>query len=276
MDKQVNIFSNIDKSTVGSDALSRYQEELRLSGYTLIPNVISPADCGRYKDAIYHVYQQQVDEFGGLERLQQINDIGVCRHPFFSDDSFVSLMKISVIDELVKASVANPYVLNVQRGLINAPEETIATRSWHRDHPYQNFITSRPVSLTAIYLLDPSTTENGGVEVIPGSESWTEMPHEDYFEKHKKHIAGQQGDVIIIDSMLFHRTTQNRSDKDRVAFVQLFTHPMIKQSLDYTALLDGKYQDDAILSSMLGYKTQTDSSDLAYRTRKLSKRVNEY
>ena len=51
--------------------------------------------------------------------------------------------------------------------------------------------------------------------------------------------------------------------------VQIYTHPLLKQSIEFPRALDGRFRDDPDLAMLLGYQTALSESDRDYRTHKL-------
>lgn len=104
---------------------------------------------------------------------------------------------------------------------------------WHQDSVYFPFEPARPV--VGLWLaVTEATLENGCLHVLPGSHREPVHPHVDdrrdganlgYIEIVDHDMAGSQpvlmapGDLLVFDSHLMHRSTDNESDGIRAAMV---------------------------------------------------------
>ena len=105
--------------------------------------------------------------------------------------------------------------------------------SWHQDSTYWDL--SRPDVMTAWVALTPSTTENGCMQVIPGTHKQDQVPHRDTFAKSNLLSRGQEiavevdqsqavnvvlqpGEMSLHHVRIFHGSEANRSPMRRVGF----------------------------------------------------------
>ncbi len=243
-------------------------ERLDFAGYTTLPGHLAPAVNGALRQAVDRVYGAQCEAFGA-DNLERIGDSGVCRSPFIEDDMFCDLLKDPYIKQIMHHYFGALFTLHVQRGVISEPNERHPASVWHREPAYQNFTTSQPISFSVIYLLDGSNSRNGGLHILEGSHRFETIPSDTYILDHEKVVEAEEGTVLIFNSALFHRGGRNISDRARHSVVQIFTHPLLKQSIEFPRGLEGRFQDDPELAMLLGYQTALADTDLAYRTRKL-------
>jgi ectoine hydroxylase-related dioxygenase (phytanoyl-CoA dioxygenase family) len=73
-----------------------------------------------------------------------------------------------------------------------------------------------------IWLLDDFTTENGATRVIPGSQTWSQLPQTVLADPAAPHpqevlLTAPAGTVIVMNTHAWHGGTANRSDHDRRA-----------------------------------------------------------
>ena len=73
-----------------------------------------------------------------------------------------------------------------------------------------------------VWLLDDFTTENGALRVVPGSHRSGERPQDVLADPeaphpHERLVTGRAGDLVVMNSHLWHGGTANRTDRRRLA-----------------------------------------------------------
>ena len=257
--------SEVSKALSDVDVVN---EEVTRVGYSVIKNVFSKKDCVLAKKKIDRVYDKQIKECGNEKFLFSINDQDVARALFLYDDFFLKFIKNTTIQKSLRKFFGEKYILNLQNAPINRPHNSHYGSTWHRDLSYQHFVPSRPISITTLICLDKFTKKNGGTCILPFSHKFEKFTSDKFVEKNERFISAEVGDVIFFDSLLFHRAGANRTGKDRKLIVQLFTLPFIKQQIDYSKMLNGRYSKDKNLSYLLGYDSRVEDSVLNWRKRR--------
>ena len=245
-----------------------YMEGLRGPGFTILENIFDKDVCELAKDKIDLLYEKQIKELGGEEYLISINDQNVVRALFIYDDFFLKFINNKHILLILEKCFNQKYILNQQNSPINKAHESHYDSAWHRDLSYQHFVSSRPIAINVLVCLDAFTEANGGTHVLPHSHKFEEFSSKNYHEKNKKIIISNIGDVLIFDSMLYHRAGPNRTDKDRKLLVHQYTLPFVKQQINFPKMLGGKYSDKEELSYLLGYDSETEDNVVNWRERK--------
>jgi len=258
----VNIQTKLNK------AIDLHIEELQVNGFSVLENVLKDdelKDCRLKLDAIY---ETQKTKFGEIN-LTKINEQNLVRCSLVYDDFFLNIATNSRVLEIVKCVIGNYFILHLQNGIINKPNEEHHQSSWHRDLPYQNFVISKPLAIGALYCIDDFSNESGGTFVLPYSHRVESIPSVQYVEKYSRQIVAKAGSVILFDSMLFHKAGYNFSSFIRRAINNVYVVPILKQQIDLPLALNGKYADDEFLSKFLGYQSRTLSSDIEWRNSRL-------
>ena len=158
-----------------------------------------------------------------------------------------------------------------QNGVINTPQQRHSQVAYHRDLPYQHFVSSRPLAISALFCIDAFRVENGATTVLPASHRVEAFPSDGVAEQLDTPVTAEAGSFILFDSMLFHRAGVNRSDRPRRAVNQVFTVPLIAQQISLPEALQGRYQEDPELARLLGYDMAPPGSVLAWRERRLKR-----
>ena len=248
--------------------LDSHFEELNRSGYTILENVFSKKSCDIAKIKIDKIYKKQIEECGNENFLYSINDQDVVRALFVYDDFFIKFINNKNIINFLNLCFGCKFILNLQNSPINRAHQSHYGSTWHRDLSYQHFVPSRPIAITILICLDPFTIENGGTHILPFSHKFEEFASNNYSKKNEKILCANIGDILIFDSLLYHRAGPNKSNKERKLLVQMYTLPFVKQQINYPKMLNGKYSKKKDLSYLLGYDSEIEDSVLSWRKRR--------
>jgi ectoine hydroxylase-related dioxygenase (phytanoyl-CoA dioxygenase family) len=162
-------------------------------------------------------------------------------------------------------------VLMQQNGVINPPRQPHTQLAYHRDLPYQHFVSSRPLAVSALLCLDPFRLDNGATTVIPASHKVEAFPSAEVAAHLDTPVTAEAGSFIVFDAMLFHRAGSNQSDRPRRAVNHVYAVPIIAQQLSLPDALGGRYADDPTLAELLGYGVRPSTSVLQWRERRLER-----
>ena len=254
----------IDGVVKEGTAFDLHLEELSIQGYTVLPPVVDGETLGVISERLEAVYSQQESEFGA-DGLASINELNLARCPLAYDDYFLKLATNDQVLKVVTALLGDYFLLHLQNGVINRPSKEHHQSSWHRDLPYQDYVISKPIAVSAFWCIDEFTTENGATFVLPFSHREDKLPGLSYVEKHGLQMKAPAGSVIIFNSMLYHRAGYNRSENTRRGINHVYTVPILKQQIDLPSALEGKHADDPFLHKLLGYGSQVKGSVSDFR-----------
>ena len=250
------------------DAAAAHAERIRVIGYTVVPSGLpagAVAELGRRLDA---VLQQQAAEVGE-STLAAIGDTWTARCPLASDEAFLDLVRDPLLLAICRRLLGDYVVLMQQNGVINPAGQAHTQLAYHRDLPYQHFVSSRPLAVSALFCIDPFRRETGATTVLPASHRVEAFPSEDVARTLDTPVEADAGSYIVFDSMLFHRAGANTSGRPRRGVNHVFTIPLIAQQVSLPAALDGRYSDDPELARLLGYDTAPAQSVADWRRRRL-------
>ena len=250
------------------EALKRPLRELAEQGYTVLPEVWHSEHRKLFGEVLHANQARQEQEAGGRKALTEIGEADTVRAPLSLDRRWLYTIEHEQVAELLKHTLGDYYILHLQNGLINQPSLTHNQSQWHRDLPYQNYVSSRPLAISALWCIDEFTEENGATHVVPGSHKVEFAESEDWLEANAKVLTAPAGSVIVFDSMLMHRAGQNRSEKVRRAVNHMYSIPLIKQQIDLPRLLGEDFPDNAAQRRLLGYDSQSPRDVAAFLNRK--------
>jgi ectoine hydroxylase-related dioxygenase (phytanoyl-CoA dioxygenase family) len=258
-----SFYGRVEQTRVENDA-ARYAEEIAVRGFTVIPDLFSPAELAEWRERIDSVYNRQETEFG-REALIAIQELDLCRAPLLYDFEFIRLARHPLVLSVAKLFLGNWFILNLQNAIINRPNQVHHQSSWHRDLPYQNWVISRPLAINALLAIDEFSEITGGTHVVPFTHKTEVLPSDAYIEANRIVAAAPAGSAIVFDSMLFHRAGANTSPNIRRAVNHLYTTPILKQQYDFPRALGDRPDLEPDVSRLLGYTSQVPVDDRAWR-----------
>jgi ectoine hydroxylase-related dioxygenase (phytanoyl-CoA dioxygenase family) len=245
------------------------EEVIRL-GFSIVPNVLDAHTLEEACRRLDSVYQKQEQEFG-QERLSVINEKNMARAPLVYDEWFLKIAAHDTVLSLVRQFLGDYFILHLQNGIINTPDEIHHQTSWHRDLPYQNFVSSQPLSISALFCIDDFNAETGGTFVLPFSHKFDYFPALEYVEKHKFQTTAEAGSVILFDSMLFHCAGINRSKTVRRGINNMYVVPILKQQINLTRCFPQPDNLDGWTRRFLGFDSDVPSSVNEWRNIRMTK-----
>ena len=254
-----------ERMTAISDA-ALHAERIRLVGFTILPEVFTPAEAADISARLDALLQRQIDEAGGVEQLAGDQETVRCCLAY--DDTFVRLASAAPVLDVCRHLLGDFFVLMQQNGVVNPPSRQHTQRAYHRDLPYQHFVSSRPIAISALFCAEPFTVANGATVVLPGSHKVEEFPSDAAVDALQRPLEAPAGSFCMFDSMLFHRAGDNQSGHPRRGVNHVYTLPFVAQQISLPDALGGRYADVPSLARLFGYSTAPAKSVTAWRDRR--------
>lgn len=237
-----------------SNEVERTCESIRRLGYGVIDGGYSREQLAKLGDAFDHVQDGYAACHGGAEALRSIDEHNTIRLPLAQDPAFLELATNGRILDICSRLISGYAVLNQQNAIINPPNGKPYNQGvWHRDLPYQHFVSSRPLAVNALFCLDAFTPENGATMVLPASHRQEAFPSDDFVSTQAVPVAAPAGSFIVLDCMVFHSGGINTTAKPRRAVNHVYTIPLIRQQIDLPRALGDDFTSDGKLRRLLGY-----------------------
>ncbi len=247
-------------------------EAIRRNGYTVYEGALTPEEARTAGALLDNLYDRQVQEIGGMDRLEKINDQNIVRSMLVYEHAFLHLANNPLLMPIIKAILGENISLGAQVGILNRPTERNYQESWHRELQYQHFVSSQSLAVQVLYALDPFTCDNGGTFFLPSSQMFEEFPSDGFVRRNEIQIEAPIGSAIVFDAMLYHRGAPNRTNAVRRAVNNLYTLPMIQQQINFAKMLNGRYSEDPELFNLLGYRWNTADNVSDWRERHLNQK----
>ncbi len=255
------------------DETSIHAERIRLLGYSVFDSGLSPAEIADLGERLDAVLARQIQEFGGAARLASIGDTLTARCPLVYDEAFLRLAAHPPLLALCRRLLGDYIVLMQQNGIVNPSAATHTQGVYHRDLPYQHFVSSRPLAISVVFCIDPFRVDTGATAVLPASHLTERFPSAAVATSVDRTITAEPGAFVVFDSMLFHRAGANTSGRVRRAVNHVYSLPIIAQQISLPAALRGRHADDPALAQLLGYESAPAESVVDWRERRLRART---
>ena len=247
-----------------ADEIGRAVESLRLLGFAVLEAGYAAEQVAALPERFDALRAKAMAEYGA-EALRAIDEHNTVRCPLAADPAFLDLAMNDRILELCGRLMGPGFILNQQNGIVNPSDGTTYNQSlYHRDLPYQHFVSSRPLAVNALYCIDEFTAENGSTLVVPATHKDEAFPSDDFIRANERVVTAPAGSFLVLDCMVYHRGGVNRSGKDRRAVNHVYTIGLMRQQIDLPALLGAGYTTDPKLRQLLGFDYVTPRSTAEY------------
>ena len=197
---------------------TEHRRQLDEQGYVRLEAFIAPERRQRITDRIEALFASEGDEAGaefrrepGARRLANLVD----KDPIFATCIAQPLLLACVEHVLgpryklssLNARSANPHTEDAQPLHVDAGALPDGRGYW---------------VCNTVWLLDDFTTDNGALRVVPGSHRWGRRPQDVLADPKRPHpdealVTGRAGDLVVMNSHLWHGGTANRTDRPRLA-----------------------------------------------------------
>lgn len=255
----------VHQQTEGGDEIDVAVEALGLVGYAVVDGGYDADALSRLSAAFDRSLESMYAAHGGREAMAAIDEHNTIRALLSTDRLFLDLATNGRIMAICRRMIGDYIVLNQQNGIINPPNRQAYNQAaFHRDLPFQHFVSSRPLAINALFCLDDFTAENGATFVIPGSHKQETFPADRTVELLRSQITAPKGSFIVLDALLYHSGAVNRTESPRRAVNHLYTVPIIRPQIDLAAILGNDYTSDPELRRLLGYEVRIPDSIPAY------------
>ena len=207
-------------------------EQVRTLGYAILDSGYKADNFLAIAEEFDRTREHYLQTYGE-EKLRSINEFHNIRSPLtHGGEVFLRLALNENLLAVVTKLISGKFILNQQNGIINPPQESYNQGAWHRDLPYQHFVSTKPLAINALYCVDDFTFENGATYVLPASHKSEAFPGEEYIRNNAIQIEAKAGSFIVLDCMLFHAGGFNNTNLARRAINHLYNIPYFKQQIN--------------------------------------------
>ncbi len=206
--------------------------QLRLEGYCLLKGVIPPDKVGRISLDVDKARATGMEAYDKRDWSAVTHMLSLA--PYFGDARLLAIVRSALNHAKVRISQTE-FKSVAPRS--NPPE----WRNFHSDWPHD--LTDRSycgrvnqpfpdlvMSITSIWMLSPFTYENGATWVVPRSHRDPRNPRGENDGinghgplPHEEQVCGDAGDVLLIDSRIWHSVGANQTDEIRSCVVARYS-----------------------------------------------------
>ncbi len=226
-----------------------YLVSIRKDGYVLIKQAVQPdavKDLLAYVSSFEYSGEQQAKIDANLQRL---NGYGSTLYNVASKrPEILRLFIRGVVGDLLKGMLNDKYYHSLSPSLPNYILRAAHFRSstgampYHIDSfiPYGGDYSS---VVQCMLFLNHSTKQNGCTLAVPGSHKSAAYAPQG-FNPQAVPIEAEPGDMVVVDSRIWHATLANEANTNRWALIATFCRWYIKQSYDYPRVLSQAVFDE--------------------------------
>jgi hypothetical protein len=213
-------------------------EQIRRIGYAVLDSDFSVDELTVLSEVFNQTRAAYVQKYGG-DRLRNAGEYHTIRAPLIHGNSlFIKLATNQNLLKVLEKLIVGKFILNQQNGVINPPGENYNQGAWHRDLPYQHYVSNTPLAVNALFCLDDFTPENGSTFLLPATHKMVNFPSAIYAKQNALQVHAKAGQYILMDCMLFHSGGVNSSNLERRAVNHMYTIPHIRPQIDFARNID--------------------------------------
>ena len=230
------------------DAIDAHVEEIEVLGFTVIEDAVGSERLAPLRAKLDALHAAQAG------KVTFAPDEDLVRCPLAQDEAFLAPATDPQVLEISRRLLGDNLVLLQQNAILNRPATAQHQSRWHRDLPYQHFVSSKRLALNALLALDDFTEETGGTFVLPGSHMFEAFPSARLVKAQERVARARAGAPIITDAMPSHRAGANNSKAVRRGLNHVIGRPLLVQQIDIPRMLNGRHANDPVLAPYLGYR----------------------
>jgi ectoine hydroxylase-related dioxygenase (phytanoyl-CoA dioxygenase family) len=224
-------FYGVLQCTVNGSEVDTAVEQVSDLGYAVLDSGYNAEKLKALSVEFDNLHAAYLERFG-VDQLRAIDEQNTIRAPLAQGSGlFLELAFNENLLATLRKLIAGRFILNQQNGIINPPQKTYNQAAWHRDLPYQHFLSTTPLAINALFCVDDFTLENGATFVLPASHKSATFPSRNYIQRNALQVTAKAGSFILLDCMMFHAGGFNSSGNKRRAVNHLYNIPFLKQQI---------------------------------------------
>ena len=223
----------LDQNQLAPDTLAEAVQQVKVNGYVIFESVLSPDFVQTLHDEYMAIYDEALETppertFGNHHYRLYLP----FRPPFTDERIINSPFALPIMEALIGDDLVCHYFASNTCGPGSQFQEV------HSDtynlFPESNFSTPPFMLVLNIPLVD-TTEENGPIEIWPGGSHLSSLPREE-LQRLAPQLPSQPalmpaGSIMVRDGRMWHRGTQNRSNRPRPNIAIVYTRPWLGAGL---------------------------------------------
>lgn len=247
-------------------------EQVRNLGYAILDSGYTAPELQRISEEFNRTREHYVETYGEAQ-LRSLNEFHTIRSPLtHGSEVFLKLALNENLLSILKKLIFGKFIINQQNGVINPPQETYNQAAWHRDLPYQHFVSTKPLAINALFCVDDFTFENGATFVLPASHKSEAFPSPNYVQRNAIQVEAKAGSFILLDCMMFHSGGFNKTGSVRRAVNHVFSIPYFKQQINIPMNIKSVANLSSEVRDILGFTYVEPTSIMDYFSTRIDKK----
>ncbi|MCF8275733.1 MAG: phytanoyl-CoA dioxygenase family protein [Flavobacteriales bacterium] len=205
-------------------------KELTEHGFSQVSDLVPPSLIDSLRNEVLKRVDDEADRMG----TKEYNDYGRLLFAPVYGGPFLEILELDKLFKLAEPFFDGPSIIYTMTSSCIPPNASNYTNRIHRDSE----IRTPHCSLAIQILLDDFTAENGAPLFLKGSHQLLNSPDSDEFENEAILATGKKGDVTFFDSRIWHRSTENHTDKWRCCLLIGLVQPWMKQRFNVETILE--------------------------------------
>ena len=216
-----------------SNETDLHVEQIKNLGFTAFNSGYGDEEISEIREISVEVSNKYKDLYSHFD-LNKIGEGNSFRAPSLIDIRLLKPAANPKLHSLISRLITGKFYLNQQNLVVNPPKSNQYSQlKFHRDLPYQHYVSSRPLAINALYAVDDFTIENGATYVIPASHKSEKFPSETFLEANKTQISVKAGSFLVLDCMIYHAAAPNLSNSPRIGLNHVFTTVMFRPQINW-------------------------------------------
>lgn len=222
----------VSNQTSSTSHIDEVVEQVTQLGYAVLDAGFSSEDTQAISDEFTRIHELYLTKYGEAQ-LRSANEHNTIRGMVTHGSQLILDLAMNTnLMNVLKRLIPGKFILNQQNGIINPPQEGYNQGAWHRDIPYQHYVSSRPLAINALYCVDDFTLANGATYVLPATHLKEPFPSRQFIERHAVQAEAKAGSFIVLDCMIYHAGGYNSTTKARRAINHVYNIPFFKQQIN--------------------------------------------
>lgn len=218
---------------VSTSEIDRVVEEVQLLGYSSIKSGYTAKEIEEIKQVSEKTATNYKAKYQDM-KLVESGEANNYRAPLLEDHLFLEVAQNKEIMEIVSRLIVGDFFLNQQNLVVNPPSSSNYNQlKFHRDLPYQHYVSTKPIAINCLLAVDDFTAENGATFVIPASHKMEKFSSDSVIERQAKQLEVKAGSFLILDCMTFHAAASNKSNANRIGINHVFSTLMLRPQIDW-------------------------------------------
>lgn len=204
------------------------EEILGGKGYSVLPGLMSRDEAEEARSfALAEASQSNAS--GNSARNQRIKH-GAARRLLHQGEIFERLVQQPILIAVAEALMGGDVTLSSYSCRVMWPGAT--EMGMHVNYPYWAMsgpYAVRPaLMLQVIWMLQDFTEDNGATLVMPRSQMLATQPDAERFRRDAVIVTGKAGTAVVSHGLLWHDTSQNRTEEPRVSLLINYGNKVIR------------------------------------------------